>query len=171
MKKIFLILVLFTIWYPNVFADNSYFIDFDKVLNSSKAGKLAQNDLKTKFDNADKQFKEQEEAIKKEETKIISQKKLITPEEYHKQVEFLRKKVTDLRKKKQTSFSSVAKSRNDAKKALLAAVNPIILKYMEDNNIRIVVDKKGVILGDKTLEITDQIIKTLNKEFPSLKIN
>ena len=42
---------------------------------------------------------------------------------------------------------------------------------MEDNNIRIVVDKKGVILGDKTLEITDQIIKTLNKEFPSLKIN
>ena len=89
MKKIFLILVLFTIWYPNVFADNSYFIDFDKVLNSSKAGKLAQNDLKTKFDNADKQFKEQEEAIKKEETKIISQKKLITPEEYQKQVELL----------------------------------------------------------------------------------
>jgi len=42
---------------------------------------------------------------------------------------------------------------------------------MEDNNIRLIVDKKSVILGDKTLEITDQIIVILNKELPSLKIN
>ena len=33
---------------------------------------------------------------------------------------------------------------------------------MEDNKIRIVLDKKGVILGDKTLEITDKIIAILN---------
>ena len=42
---------------------------------------------------------------------------------------------------------------------------------MEENNIRMVLDKKAVILGDSTLEITDQIIAILNKELPSLKIN
>ena len=42
---------------------------------------------------------------------------------------------------------------------------------MEDNNIRIVLEKKGVVLGDATLEITDQIIKILNVELPTIKIN
>ena len=68
-------------------------------------------------------------------------------------------------------MSNIAKSRNDAKKKLLEIVNPIIKKYMEDNNIRMVLDKKAVVLGDTTLEITNQIILILNKELPSLKIN
>ena len=44
-------------------------------------------------------------------------------------------------------------------------------KYMKDNKIRIVLDKKSVLLGDKSLEITNQIIDILNKELSSLKIN
>ena len=42
---------------------------------------------------------------------------------------------------------------------------------MEDNNIKLILDKKNVIMGDKNLEITDQIISILNKEVLSLKIN
>ena len=74
-------------------------------------------------------------------------------------------------KKKKDTFTNIAKSRNDAKTALLKAINPIVKKYMEENNIRMVLDKKAVVLGDTTLEITDQIIAILNKELPSLKIN
>ena len=42
---------------------------------------------------------------------------------------------------------------------------------MEDNKIRMVLNKKSVVLGDVTLEITDAIIDILNKELTSLKIN
>tara|TARA_B110000211_G_scaffold222535_1_gene271344 strand:- start:1178 stop:1306 length:129 start_codon:yes stop_codon:yes gene_type:complete len=42
---------------------------------------------------------------------------------------------------------------------------------MEDNNIRLILDKKSVVMGDTNLEITNQIIAILNKEVPSLKIN
>jgi Skp family chaperone for outer membrane proteins len=42
---------------------------------------------------------------------------------------------------------------------------------MEDNNIRIVLDKQSVLMGDSSLEITSQIIAILNKEVSSLKIN
>ena len=168
MKKIFLTIALFAILQGNVFADISYFIDFDKVLNFSKAGKSAQDSLKKKFNNATKKFKDQEDLIRKEEAKIISQKKIITAEDYQKQVELLRKKVTKFQKEKQASLNSVAKLRNDSKQALLKAVNPIIKKYMEEKNIRLIIDKKIVVLGDTTLDITDQIIDILNKELPSL---
>ena len=42
---------------------------------------------------------------------------------------------------------------------------------MTDNNVRMIVDKKIVLMGDSNLEITDQIISILNKELSSLKIN
>ena len=97
--------------------------------------------------------------------------KAISQEDYQKKVNLLRKKVSDLQKNKQTSFNNIAKSRSDSRKALFKAVNPIIKKYMEENNIRIILDKKSVVMGDSTLEITDQIITILNKEISSLKIN
>ena len=102
---------------------------------------------------------------------IIAKKKLLSPEDYKKKVEELRKKVSALQVSKKNSLNSIAKSRQEAKQTLLKAVNPIIKKYMEENNIKLILDKKGVLMGDKNLEITNQIIAILNKELSSLSIN
>jgi len=169
MKKLILFTTLFLFYSSNSFADISYFIDFSKVLNNSNVGAKAQDDLKKKFTTESDKFSKQEADLKKTETEIISQKKVLTKEEYQKKVESLRMKVANLQKNKQDSFSNLAKSRNIAKQALLKAVTPILKKYMEDNKIRMIVDKKSVILGDSSLEITDKIIGILNKELISLK--
>jgi outer membrane protein len=171
MKKLILIVALFFTYSVNSYAADVHFIDFKKVLNQSKSGAGAQTKLKNKFQSETKKFNKLENDIRKEEAEIISQKKVLKPEEYRKKVSELRKKVANLQKNKQTSFNNIAKSRNDAKKALLTALNPIIKKYMETNKIEIVIDKQMVVLGSTTLDITDQIIATLNKEAPSLKIN
>ena len=169
-QLIFITIVLLTYSFSS-FADSSYFIDFTKVLNSSKSGAQAQKKLQEKFKSESSKFDKLTKDIRKEESEIINQKKVLSPEEYQKKVKVLRKKVADLQKSKQNSFNSISKSRNDAKKELLKAVNPILKKYMEDNKIRLILDKETVVLGDSTLEITDQIIAILNKELPSVKIN
>ena len=171
MKKIFLFTILFLFSFTNVFADNSHFIDFNKVLNTSKAGSEAQKKLKTLIESESNKNKKKEQNIRKEETKIISEKNTISAEEYNKKIQALRAKVSDLQKNKQKAFANISKTRNKAKKNLLDAVNPIVKKYMEDNNIKVVLSKKAVILGDTSLEITDKIIAILNKEVTSLKIN
>ena len=168
MKKLFLLSILISIYFSNTYADNSYFIDFSKVLNNSKAGAQAQKKLKDRILSETKKFKKQEDDIRKQETEIVAQKKLINNDEYKKKINNLRKKVADLQKSKQASLTAIGKSRNDSKRTLLKAVNPILKKYMEDNNIRIILDKKSVIMGDTKLEITDQIINILNKELTSL---
>ena len=152
----------------NSFADNIYFA---KVLNSSKPGAEAQKSIKQKVQSENKKFTNLQNNIRKEESEIISQKSTLSPEEYKKKVQVLRNKVADLQKDKETSFNNITKTRSKAKNSLLKAVNPIIKKYMEDNNIQIVLNKKAVILGDTNLEITDKIISILNKELPSLKTN
>tara|TARA_B110000971_G_scaffold221778_1_gene270505 strand:+ start:1908 stop:2423 length:516 start_codon:yes stop_codon:yes gene_type:complete len=170
MKKLFLLAVFFLFSFSNLSADTIYFVDFKKVLNNSKAGASAQENLKKKYTNESNKFIQEEKNIRKEEAEIISKKKTITNEEYKKKVETLREKVSSLQKKKQESFKNMQKTRNDAKQLLLKSVNPILKKYMEDNNIRLVVDKQMVLMGDTQLEITDQIITILNKELKSLQI-
>ena len=88
-----------------------------------------------------------------------------------KQVEVLRKKVSTLQKNKRASLKNLTSSRANARQELLKAINPIIKQYMEENNIRIVLDKQSVLMGDKTLEITEQVITILNKEVSKLKLN
>ena len=170
-KKI-VIIFLSLIFYSNVaFADNTYFIDFTRVLNESKAGSEAQKKLKDKFESESKKFKLEEEKIRKEESDLISQKKVLSNEDYQKKINDLRSKVALIQKSQQESLSSIAASRNKARQTLLMSVTPIIKKYMEENNIRMVLDKQSVILGDTTLEITDKIIDILNKEVTSIKID
>ena len=41
---------------------------------------------------------------------------------------------------------------------------------MKENNIKILVDKKNVLLGDSSLELTKQITDLLNKEIKSLNL-
>mgnify|MGYP006111581247 CR=1 FL=1 len=171
MKKLIFITLLYLVFSLNASADNSYFIDFNKILNGSKSGAQVQKNLQNKLKAETVKYKQLEKDIRKEESEIITQKKTLSAEKYQKKVENLRKKVSNLQKSKQDSFNDIAKSRSNAKQKLLKVVNPILKKYMEDNKIRIVLNKEIVILGDTTLEITDQVIAILNKEFPSVKID
>ena len=170
MKK-FLIFFLFLYSFNQfAIADNTYFIDYTRVLNQSKAGSSAQQELKNKFESESKKFLNEEENLKKQENELISQKKILSNEDYQKKLDELRKKVAKLQNDKQNSLNEIAKARALAREELVRNVNPILKIYMEENNIRLVVDKQSVILGDTTLEITDKIIELLNKKLSSIKI-
>ena len=50
-------------------------------------------------------------------------------------------------------------------------LNPIIKEYMKEKNIRMVVDKKSLLLADENLNITSEIMDLLNKKLKSIKLN
>jgi len=170
-KKITFIWIIFLIFQTNLSADVPYYLDFKYILNQSDAGKKAQTYLKNKLDNGIKELKKKEKAIQEEERKIIQQKKVISAEEYKKKVTDLRSKVESLQKERNLLLSEVSKKRSKAKTELLKNLNPIIQEYMKEKNIRIVLDKKSILLADENLNITQDIIKRLNSKLKSIKLN
>ena len=126
--------------------------------------------LKLNLSQNQKNFQRKKKKLRKVEADIISKKKLITKEEYQKKVEGLRKKVSKLQKNKQESLKNIAELKSKARLELLKNLNPLIQDYMEKNKIRIVLDKKSILLGDIKLDITDQIIKLLDKKIKSLNL-
>ena len=170
-KKITFIWIIFLIFQTNLSADIPHYLDFKYILNQSDAGKKAQTFLKNKLDNGVKELKKKEKAIQEEETKIIQQKKVISAEEYKKKVTDLRKKVESLQKERNSLLEKVSKQRSKAKTELLKNLNPIIQEYMKEKNIRIVLDKKSILLADENLNITQDIVKRLNSKLKSIKLN
>ena len=68
-------------------------------------------------------------------------------------------------------LENIAKQRSKAKNVLLKELNPIIKEYMKQNNIRMVLDKKSLLLADQNLDLTKKIVEILNKKLKSIKLN
>ena len=168
-KYIFVILILF--FFQPAHAENPYFLDFKYILNESNAGKKAQTFLKNKLEKGFKDIKSKEKALQDEEKKIIQQKKIISQEEYKKKVSELRIKVSSLQKQRSSLLESVSKQRAKARSELLKNLNPIIKDYMIEKKIRMVLDKKSLLVADDNLDITKDIMSLLNKKLKSVKLD
>lgn len=167
--KLFLLLFLFS-FSTTLNSDVPYYLDFKSILNESEAGKKAQDFLKKKLDNGFKELKNKEKKLQEEEKKIIEQKKLIKPEEYKSKVVSLRKDVSNLQKERNKLLEEVSKQRSKARSQLLKNLNPIIEEYMKEKKIRMVIDKKSLLLADQNLDITKDILDRLNKKLKSVNI-
>ena len=171
MKKILIIIFICFFPFNYSLADTPYFLDFKMILNESTAGKKAQTFLKNKLDKGFKDLNSKKDKILDEEKKIVQQKKVISNEEYKKKISELRSTVSSLQKERNTLIESVAKQRAKAKSELLKNLNPIVKNYMKEKKIRMVVDKKNVLLADENLDITKDIITLLNQKLKSIKLN
>ena len=152
-------------------SEELYFINIQKVLNKSKAGSTAQESLKKEFAAQDKKFKSESVSLKKEETELISQKKSLSSEEYKKKVSALRKKNIDFQTRRRKASNDFIKKKTDARNKLVQAINPILQKYMSENNIMIILNEKNVILANSKRDLTTTVIDLLNKELKSIKLN
>ena len=171
MKKIFIIIFLLIAFENKALATTPHYLDFKLILNQSDAGKKAQKFLKNKLENGLKNIKDKQKKILEEEKKLIQQKKVLSNEDYKSKVTDLRSKVSSLQKERNSLMQSVAKQRSKAKSELLKNLNPIVKNFMKDNKIRMVIDKKDVLLADEELDITSEIMKLLKKNLKSINLN
>lgn len=166
------ILIIFFLTSPNkLLSEVPHYLDFKYILNESVAGKKAQDSLKKKLKDGVAALNKKEKKFLEEEKKLIQQKKLISADEYKTKVSDLRKKASNLQKERNDLLSSVSKQRLKAKKELLKNLNPIIEEYMRNKNIKMVIDRKNLILADKELDITKDIVNLLNKKLKEVKLN
>ena len=108
--------------------------------------------------------------MKNEESDLLGKKTILSKEEYTKKSDSLRKKVIDYQSQRRTSLDKITKLRAEARKQLFEKVDPILKKYVEDNGISIVLDKKDIVRANVDADITNIIVEKLNKELPSLNL-
>ena len=54
-------------------------------------------------------------------------------------------------------------------KEILLILNPLLTKYVESNNINLVIEKKNVLVGVKSLDITKNVLEIFNERTKNIK--
>ena len=137
----------------------------------SKAGKSITIQLEKLHKKNIDTFKKKEEELKNKETSIVSQKNVLTKEEFEKKINLLRNEANEYRIKRRDSINSLTKKRVDAQNKLINVINPILADYSKKNSISIIIQKKNIIIGKSELEITDDILKILDNSLNTVDLN
>ena len=165
------LLVLFFFLNIVVYAEKVVYLDMDKIMRLSKAGKVAIEKINNQKKKDVNKFRKIEEDLKAQETDLINKKNVLTNEEFNKKIESLTKKINDYRKLRQEAIDSSTKNRLNASADFAIQIKPILAEYAGNNNIDMVIQKKNIIMGKSSLDITDEILKIVDTKISKLKIN
>ncbi len=172
MNKIFVsILLVIFITVPVYSTEKIVYLDVEKIMQESIAGKSIIDQLKKKREVSISQFKKKEKDIIDKEKKLISQKNILSKEEFESKIIELRKDVSNYQKDRNKTSNEIAKSRVKASTKLISKLTPILEDYSKKNSIRIIVQKKNIVMGKKEDDITKDILELVNQKVKNIKLD
>ena len=171
MRKFLLIFIFLLTQFNLVNANiNAAFIDMEKVLSSSKPGSSLLKQLNLINDKSLKKFQKDEKILKENEKKLISQKNILSNEEFQSNVNMLRLEINKYNENKKKIISDFNKLKINNTNKLLKMINSILIQYSDKKSISMIFQKKNLIIGNTKLDITDEIIKIVNSDISEFKI-
>ena len=170
-KKLFIIIFLFFQCNFLNAEQNIFYVDIDKVLSMSKTGSSILKQLNELNNQNNETIKNEEEKLKSKEKKILSQKNIISDQEFQIEVEKLKLDVNKYNNNRSDMIKDFNQLKLDNTNRLLKLIDPILQSYSEKNSISMILQKKNLIIGKIELDITNDIIKIVDKEIKEFKIN
>ena len=163
MKKFLLIFVLF-FFQNNAFSKNIVYLDIQYIIDNSDLGIFYKSKINKLTDNNKENLKIKKNEIKLKEEEINNQKNLLSKEEIEKKIVSLNKLVKNYHIEQNKINKLVIDEKKIYTSKILKLLNPLLTNYVEKNKITLVVDKKNILIGIKSLDITLDILKILNDE-------
>jgi len=163
--------VIFLFFTNPVFSEQKIaYINLDRVISTSKPGSSILKQL-TDLNNKNLNFlKNEEKKIKEKETKLISQKNIITEADFQNKVDVLKSEIKNYNQNRNKIVADFNKLKLDNTNNLLKLINPILIKFSDDKDISIILQKKDLVVAKSELDITDDVIKIVNAEVQEFKI-
>ena len=172
MNKILISILLFIlISVPGNSSEKIVYLDVEKIMQSSIAGKSIIAQLKKKRELSISNFKKKEKEIRDNEKKLITQKNILSKEEFESKIIELRKDISNYQKERNKKSNDIARSRVNASTKLISKLSPILEEYSNKNSIRIIVQKKNIVMGKKEDDITNDILELVNQKVKNIKLD
>jgi outer membrane protein len=170
-KKIFFLTVIILLSINNLKAEDKVaYLDIDFILTNTIAGKLLLENLKKQEEIKINKFKIDDEKFRNNEKKILAKKNLVSVEEIKKEMNELQIEYQKYNNDKKKEIDSLKKKRNTNIINFINSINPIIEKYMTDNSIYILMDKKNIFIAKNDYDITQKLIKLIDSQIKNFEI-
>ncbi len=163
MKNIFFI-IFFVFFTNSTFAKNIVYLDIQFLIDNSTLGIKYKEEILAIQTKLNSDLKIKQTSIKEKEIELNNQKNVLKKDEFNKKLKNLDKMIIEYRKFNNEQIKIIQNKKKLYSDEILKIINPILTDYVEKKNIDIVIEKKNVIVGIKTLDITKDMLKKLNEK-------
>ena len=173
-KKLLIIIISISITpsllmadYPNT---SIGVIDINKILSDSDAAITAAEQIEEIAIEIENEIKLSDDEIIKEQNSLIESQSIMAPEAFESKRNEYENKVQKYNNVRQSKLMKIdeliAVSRNE----ILSAIKPILEDISNEKGITIILEKTSIMLNAEKMDITNEVLKKLNKSLPSIKV-
>ena len=146
-------------------------IDLNKILSDADAAIAAAEQIEKIAIEIESEIKVSDEEMIKEQNLLIESQSIMAPEAFESKRNEYEGKVQKYNNERQAKLIKIdeliAVSRND----ILNAVKPILEEISNEKGITIVLEKASIMLNAEKMDITNEVLKKLNKSLPTIKVS
>tara|TARA_Y100001935_G_C17215458_1_gene462347 strand:- start:382 stop:894 length:513 start_codon:yes stop_codon:yes gene_type:complete len=163
LKRFITILIVLFLSVPAIHAeDQIVYLDLDNVISNTKTGKFILDKLEKSKKKALLEFEKKEKDLRKIEDEIKKQKNIISEDELRKKLVEFRKELSSFRQDRQKVIKEFNQKKKFEFEQFFKKITPIIEKYVSEQNIDMVLDKKKIFIASKKKDITQDIIQLID---------
>ena len=146
------------------------YIDMNNIMSNSLVGKALSSKLITYKKKNSEKFNKAFDEMKSDEKKLIAQKNVLEKSEFEKKFGALQLRYKEYSESIQKLQGDINNKTIKSQAFILEQLTPILSEYAKDNSINLILNKKNVIIGKSDLDITQNIMKSLNNKIKDIKL-
>ena len=171
-KKIITIIFFLNFFFTsNIYSQEKLaFIDINYIFNNSDAGKKINKVINEKNDKINNEFNKYQKKIDSEKKTLLTQKNVLSEEEYKKKFMELEKNFNEynsiINKKNLDLKNFKTKVRVEFSKNL----NKILEDYSKKNSISMILKKENILIGKTNLDATREVLDLFNNNIKKISV-
>ena len=173
-KKIIALIFLAQLSISPVYADYPEtvvgVIDLNYILSESDAAKDAANQIEDIAKDIEKEINETDQSLIDEQNELVESQQIMAPAAFEEERKEYENKVQNYNVTRQEKLLSIDRIVAESRSNVLDALKPILEEISNDKGITIMLEKNSVLLNAENMDITEEALKILNKNLPSLKV-
>jgi outer membrane protein len=145
-------------------------VDYDLVMNESKAGKSARTQLEKQLAAYKAEFKKQRKAFDDANAKLGAQQSSLSQEDLKKKIDELNAQGAKAEKALAQQEKALDANYENARKQIGAALGKVVAEIAKKRGLTLVLKRSDVLVFAKEYDLTDEAMKQLDAKMPSIKL-
>ena len=108
--------------------------------------------------------------MQNEEKKLISKKNILEESKFEEQKNELKTKIINFNNERKIFSSNLNKKKINGTNQILKILDPILKDYASKNSISLILQKKNILLGENSIDITSDILKLLDNKIKKIDL-
>jgi Skp family chaperone for outer membrane proteins len=146
-------------------------VDVQALLQNSKSAKMVRQQIEQKRAEYAKEISHQEEGLRQERDALQRQQASLSADALNQKGREFQQKVNDLDRNVQSKRQALERSNAEALEKIQEVMLKIITDIAKDRKANLVFQRSELVLFDQNFDVTDEVLRKLDEQLPTLTVN